>query len=118
MDEWIYIPPLRGLLRGEVPYKPWAIAAIVALLILNYKKIENLLRYHGAEHKVINCYCQHGAVSFSLVKDAKCYNRRCGTNLVAVFLVLYGIANLLKLESILLTLGLFLLAIQIVKKDL
>lgn len=116
IDEFYPIPVVRDLLQNPLRYRPWGLGILLILLLLNLKKIVTLLRYHGAEHKVINCYCQHGMVNFPLVKEAQRYNRRCGTNLVVVFLSLYGVLYFLRIESILLTLGIFLVAVQIVKK--
>lgn len=94
----------------------WPIIIIgLLLVVLNFKKIIQTLRFHGAEHKVINCFIENGYVDLYSAKKASRFNKRCGSNIVSVFIILYIPILILDINSILLTLVIFLLAIQIVK---
>lgn len=115
IDEYFYIPLFSDIIRFPF-HNGWLLITAALLLLIYRKKIVMLLRYHGAEHKVINCYCQYGMIDYQRVKDSERYNRHCGSNLVVVFLALYGFFYLIDIESVILTILLFLIAIQIIKK--
>lgn len=85
----------------------------IFMVLLFGRKIARLLRYHGAEHKVINCYINHGIITEELVTSSSRFNKRCGTNLVSVFIILYSLMFLLEIDSLLITLLLFVMAIFI-----
>ncbi|ABR47560.1 metal-dependent protein-like protein [Alkaliphilus metalliredigens QYMF] len=88
---------------------------ILLFAFINLKNIIRLFRYHGAEHKVINCYLAHGYVTIDLVKKASRFNSRCGSNIAGIFLLFYGIIWWLGIDSLVVILIFFLLAIQIAK---
>ncbi|WP_026477150.1 DUF1385 domain-containing protein [Alkaliphilus transvaalensis] len=115
LDEYIHIPLFSNLL--DLSINKWLLwSGGLALVLLNYKKISRMLRYHGAEHKVINCYIKHGYVNLPLAKESSRFNKRCGTNLAAIFVVLWVVFYFLNFDSIGLQLLLFLVAIQVLKK--
>ncbi|QUH24551.1 DUF1385 domain-containing protein [Serpentinicella alkaliphila] len=84
-------------------------------IILNLKIIMRIFRFHGAEHKVINCYSEHGYINYELVKKASRFNKRCGSNLVLIFLLLYLIMCAIGHDSLIAILFIMLLSIQIMK---
>lgn|GEM_PF-2479767 len=94
----------------------WQLFLLIPVLIIVVPKLIKLFRYHGAEHKVINCYAQYGSVNLDLAKAAPRFNKRCGTNLVVIFLLLYSILWFFKIDSVSLTLGIFIVAIIVVKR--
>lgn len=96
-------------------YGLYFIIAILIIVMLNYKKILQVFRYHGAEHKAINCFIEHGYVDSYLMKKASRFNKRCGSNIASIFLVLYIPIWILDIESLTVTFITFLLAIQITR---
>lgn len=67
-------------------------AVILVALILNFSKVNETLKYHGAEHKIVNAY------NDNFQKDDNKYSRlanRCGTNLVVFFFFVQIILSLL-----------------------
>lgn len=94
----------------------WIYITIVIIGLLHAKKIIRLFQYHGAEHKVINCYMKYGYVNRYLVKKASRFNKRCGSNLGLIIIILYGILWLFNTDSILWLFLIFLVAVQIAKK--
>jgi len=90
---------------------------IIALIIatLNYKKILKIFRYHGAEHKAINCFVEHGYVNSYLIKKASRFNKRCGSNIASIFLLLYIPIWFLNIDSLILISIVFLIALQITR---
>ena len=97
------------------PYFYYILAVIAMVLLLTYKKILQVFRYHGAEHKAINCYIEHGHVDPYLIKKASRFNIRCGSNITGIFLLLYLPLWFLNVESIGIIFLLFLTSIQIIK---
>ncbi len=94
----------------------WLYGLLALLLLCFHRKIIRLLQYHGAEHKVINCFAQHGYVNRHLARKASRFNRRCGSNLALILLLLYSVLWLLEVESILCYLLIYIIAIQLIKK--
>lgn len=90
---------------------------IIALIIvaLNYKRILRVFRYHGAEHKAINCFVEHGYVDLYLMKKASRFNKRCGSNIASIFLLLYIPIWVLNVDSLTAIVIVFLIALQITK---
>lgn len=88
---------------------------VLATLMINHKKIIQMLRYHGAEHKVINCFIDKGYVDLYSVKEASRFNKRCGSNVASIFVLLYMPFLLLSIDSITITFVVFLIAIQITR---
>lgn len=93
----------------------YVIIVTLLILVLNYKKISRLFRFHGAEHKAINCYVEHGYVDTYLIRKASRFNKRCGSNIASVFLLLYIPLWFLKIESIAIIAVAFLIAVQITR---
>ena len=55
--------------------------------ISRFKDIQRVFEYHGAEHKVVNCYESGKKVNVNNVKKFSRIHKRCGTTFV--FLVLF-----------------------------
>ena len=93
---YIFVPNLISLLfpsylQNIVSASLQLIFFIIYLLILkNYKELNTMFEYHGAEHKVVNAYENFKTSSLSVedVKKSSRFHRRCGGNFV-VYLVLY-----------------------------
>ncbi|SCY68977.1 Protein of unknown function [Alkaliphilus peptidifermentans DSM 18978] len=102
-----YYPQLN---KGQV------LGIIVLLIIVSHKHLIRLLRYHGAEHKVINCYLKYGYLEEGLVKKSSRFNKRCGTNLVVIFLILYGLLQFFNVESLSIILILFFIAVFVARR--
>lgn len=52
------------------------------------------LKYHGAEHKVANCWRKHGVLDIDLVRECSRIHNNCGTNImveIAVFQIISSI---------------------------
>ena len=93
----------------------YIIVAAALIILLNYKKILKIFRYHGAEHKAINCYIQHGYVDPYLIKKASRFNIRCGSNISSIFLVLYAPLWFLNIDSLTIGFIIFLISLQIIR---
>ncbi|MBM7616079.1 DUF1385 domain-containing protein [Alkaliphilus hydrothermalis] len=116
LEEFVPLPFITDLLDAPPINETYLYGGLLLGFILSFRKISRLLRYHGAEHKVINSYLMYGSVDFSTVKEAPRFNKRCGSNLVMIFLILYGIIYYLNYDPLWLQLLLFLLTLQIFKK--
>jgi uncharacterized protein YqhQ len=57
------------------------------IFISFFKDIRRIFEYHGAEHKVVNCYESTGEFDYEKIKQFSTLHLRCGTNFV--FLVLF-----------------------------
>lgn len=57
------------------------------------KYISRLFKYHGAEHKTINCFENGYALTVKNVMNSSRFHNRCGTNLVALFSIAYLVVN-------------------------
>ena len=55
------------------------------------KELFKVLRYHGAEHKVINCYESKNKLTIQNVKSASKLHKRCGTNFFSYIIICYFI---------------------------
>jgi len=60
-------------------------------LISKMKDVKRVFEYHGAEHKVINCYEAEGKVSVKNAKKYLTFHRRCGTSFL-LLVVMVSIA--------------------------
>ena len=58
------------------------------LLISRMRDVQRLFQYHGAEHKVVNCYEAGKKLTVKNVKPFTTVNRRCGTTFVFLVLLL------------------------------
>lgn len=57
-------------------------------IISRLEDVKKLFRYHGAEHKVVNCYEQVHHVTVNAAKKCSPIHPRCGTTFVMVILLL------------------------------
>ncbi len=72
---------IEGLLRAGV--------FVGYLWVIGFsKEVQRLFQYHGAEHKVINCYEKEGKVSVERAKKYSTRHQRCGTTFVFIILIL------------------------------
>ncbi len=69
-----------GLLR-------FSILLIYLFVISKIKDIQRVFQYHGAEHKVVNCFENNKELSIKNVQSFTTVHKRCGTTFV--FLVLF-----------------------------
>jgi len=93
----------------------WVYVILALLLLINFRTIMRVFRFHGAEHKVINCFTENGYVSYDIAKITSRFNKRCGSNLVLIFLILFSIMWALGQESLWVIGFLMLITIQIMK---
>lgn len=52
------------------------------------KEVQRLFQYHGAEHKVVNCYEAEGKVEMGMIKKYQTLHPRCGTAFIFLVLIL------------------------------
>lgn len=57
-------------------------------LIGFFKDVQKLYQYHGAEHKVVNCYEAGKSVNAKNAKRYKTLHPRCGTSFIFIVLIL------------------------------
>lgn len=76
-----YITMIEGIIRVAI------FIAYVALISLN-RDIKRVYRYHGAEHKCINCIERGKPLSVEFVRNSSRFHKRCGTSflLLVVFI--------------------------------
>ena len=72
---------LDGIIRA-------AILVVYLLLISLMKDVRLLFRYHGAEHKVVNCYEAGKKLDVKNVKKFSVLHPRCGTSFLVIVLVI------------------------------
>lgn len=58
------------------------------LIISRMKDIQRVFQYHGAEHKVVNCYEKEGKVSTKNAKKYSTIHKRCGTTFILLVLII------------------------------
>jgi uncharacterized protein YqhQ len=58
------------------------------LVISLMKDVRRLFEYHGAEHKVVNCYESGAKLTLANVKKYTTVHRRCGTTFMLIVLVI------------------------------
>ncbi len=78
---------LMALLEGLIRI---AIFVIYILLISCMKDIRRLFRYHGAEHKCINCLERGKELTLENVKESTRLHKRCGSSFI-LFVMLISI---------------------------
>jgi len=66
------------------------IFVLYVYFISKMKDIKELFRYHGAEHKVINCHEDKKEVNLENVKKYSVIHKRCGTSFL-IFVVLISV---------------------------
>lgn len=80
----------------------------ICLLIIFRKKIKEVLKFHGAEHKAVNYYENNFKGKIS---DYSRLHRRCGSNLIFYYIIINLIANLANINLNLLLLQLIYLGL-------
>ncbi len=58
------------------------------LIISQMKDVKRIFQYHGAEHKVVNCYEADENITVENVKKYSTAHNRCGTSFLIIVLVL------------------------------
>lgn len=61
------------------------------LFVSNSKDFSGILKYHGAEHKVINCYEQKNELTVDNVRKSSRFHKKCGSNFVVFVIICYFI---------------------------
>lgn len=85
LDRFIRSAALLSLLEGILRI---AIFLIYMVAISLMPDIKRLYRYHGAEHKCINCI-EHGhALTVSNVRKSSRFHRRCGTSFIVLVMLI------------------------------
>lgn len=59
------------------------------VIISKSKDFDKILKYHGAEHKVINCYETNNKLTIENVKKSSKFHKRCGSNFVIYSVICY-----------------------------
>ena len=76
--------------------------------------VRTLFQYHGAEHKVVNCYEHKRPLTLKNVKKYTTLHRRCGTSFIIIVLILSVlIFSLLPYQNIFYRIGLKILLVPI-----
>ncbi|MBQ7679686.1 MAG: DUF1385 domain-containing protein [Butyrivibrio sp.] len=78
---------LKAIMEGVVRI---AVFVIYVLLISLMKDIRRLFRYHGAEHKCINCLESGHPLTTEYVRKASRFHKRCGSSFI-LFVMLVSI---------------------------
>lgn len=68
---------------------------VYIMSISSNEELSKILRYHGAEHKVINCYESKSELSIENVKESSRFHKRCGSNFIIYILICYLILFLI-----------------------
>jgi len=76
-------------------YFDLAVLFFLILFMLLNKSVKNTLKYHGAEHKVVNCYEDDCELTIENVKKYPKEHIRCGTSLMVVIIILCIIFELI-----------------------
>ncbi|MBD3202935.1 DUF1385 domain-containing protein [Candidatus Woesearchaeota archaeon] len=58
------------------------------LLITKMDDVKQLFEYHGAEHKVVNCYEQDKKLTIKNIKECSTIHARCGTQFLILLFVI------------------------------
>jgi len=100
LDEWLKIPASdyrHKLIGGGLKL---AILLIYLISVSFIKDIKRTFRYHGAEHKTINCFEKELPLTVENVKKCSKLHNRCGTTfLFFVILVSVGVSFLIPLPE-------------------
>lgn len=85
------------------------------LLITLSSDVRNLFQYHGAEHKVVNCFEHKQPLTLKNAKKYTTLHKRCGTSFIIVVLLLSIIVfSFITSDSILHKLGLRILLLPLI----
>ena len=103
---------LAALIEGVIRI---AIFILYVVLISLSKDIKRVYRYHGAEHKCINCIEKGHPLTVENVMRASRLHKRCGTSfLLFVVLISVVLFFFIRVDSRLLRLGLRILLIPVI----
>ena len=111
-SEYVRNESLKALIEGVI--RIVIFVTYVALISLN-KDIKRVYRYHGAEHKCINCV-EHGRpLTVENVMHSSRLHRRCGTSFMLLVMLISVICFFfIRVDSILLKVVLRLLLIPVI----
>lgn len=103
-----FIAMIEGLIRI-------AIFILYVFLISLSKDIKRVYRYHGAEHKCINCIERGKPLTVEYVRNSSRMHRRCGTSfLLLVVLISVILFFFIRVDNTLLRLGIRLLLVPVI----
>ncbi len=71
---------IEGIFRIIILY-------LYMFLISKNKDIQEIYKYHGAEHKTINCYENNMELTIDNIKSLPKNHKRCGTNFLAIIMI-------------------------------
>ena len=94
---FILLPEIVANLMYAFNVKNFLIIGVVKFLIrislllfvCKNKKFATILKYHGAEHKVINCYESGGKLDIENIKNFSVFHLRCSSGLFLYITVFY-----------------------------
>ncbi|MCI1930847.1 MAG: DUF1385 domain-containing protein [Clostridia bacterium] len=93
------LPVIIGSWFKNIVPGTWAIGIVEGLvrmgiflayliLISRMKEINRVFRYHGAEHKTINCFEHDEELTVENVKKYKRFHKRCGTSFLLIVMII------------------------------
>jgi uncharacterized protein YqhQ len=82
---YIDAPFLKNLVDGGVRLSMFL---IYMTAITNMKDIKRLFGYHGAEHKVINCYEHEMPLTVESARECSRFHPRCGTSFLLIVMLI------------------------------
>lgn len=85
MSGWIRNEAFMALMEGLIRL---AIFLIYIVAISAMKDIRRLYRYHGAEHKCINCIERGKPLTVRYVRDCSRFHKRCGSSFIILVLII------------------------------
>lgn len=84
IGKWVENRVLLSLIEGVIRL---IVFIIYVLLISQMEDIKRLFKYHGAEHKTINCYEAGEDLTPANVAKHSRYHKRCGTSFLFIVMV-------------------------------
>ncbi len=82
---YINVPILKNLVDGLIRI---SVFIIYMAAITNMKDIKRLFGYHGAEHKVINCYEHDMPLDVEHARQSSRFHPRCGTSFLLIVMII------------------------------
>ncbi len=72
--------------------------------IKSIKELDEIFKYHGAEHKAVNAYEKYGIEGLTLenIKKQKRFHKRCGGNFVFYFMILTILSAFIPVDNLIL----------------
>lgn len=80
-EKGLWFGLLEGLLRAGI------FLGYLGAISLS-KEVKRLFQYHGAEHKVVNCYEIEGKATVQRAKKFSTIHARCGTSFIFIVLII------------------------------